>query len=344
MGARVLLGVFWTGAIFLFFGYLLAIFMSLLRIGPGIMAGIAEEACANCTTLLFLVNPLSPTLITELVELAGQESLVWFFLLWASIFFLASYLLLFHARPAYRAIRLPLDHAGEKTRSNSLFVAVGQLFMAVLLFDFIYFVLILPFGIGIEPRPPVSSENFPLWYVFYSLITAAVWEEVATRLVLIGVPMTLGSLAMRLVHTLPAAAGRRGVAGRYAAGSVRYLLGGQVHARSPTVAKLAGAALVLLSAAIFGYLHVPAWGAWKFVDTLVLGLALGYLFLRYGLGASVVLHLSVNFLAILQYLSGSGVIFFTIFYLVLVALGAGFALHYLRESRRFVHDSFRALG
>ena len=118
---------------------------------------------------------------------------------------------------------------------------------------------------------------------------------------------------------------------------------------SPRSAHLVGGALVLASAAIFGLLHVPAWGAWKFVDTFLAGLALGYLFLRHGILASMLLHLAVNSLGILFSVAGGvtnlgGSFLIGILYLALVAFGAGFFAYYTKRTGGFLFGWLRPRG
>ncbi|MFQ6013120.1 MAG: type II CAAX prenyl endopeptidase Rce1 family protein [Thermoplasmata archaeon] len=340
---RTILGVVWLFALVLFLVYLAVMLGTLVWISPGIVDGIVGGSCRACTAFFFWISPLSPSFL-EFVEVGGPALLAWFLVLLAVIFGVYVYLVLFHGRRTYRDMRLPPERLDRKLGSGSAVVAVGQVFMALLFFDLLYFSVILPFGFGIDPRPPRFFSDFPEWYVLYSIVNAAVWEELATRLLLIGAPMALGSFATRLTLSLSRTEGVR-----YVAGSFKYLFGGQVRAGSPRPALFVGAALVLASAAIFGYLHVPTWGAWKFVDTFLAGLALGYLFLRHGILASILLHLSVNALGILLTVAETetslgGAFLVGILYLALVAFGAGFFVYYVKRTGGLFFRRLRGLG
>ncbi len=333
---RTILGVVWLFAVILFLVYLAAMLGALLWISPRIVEGIVAGACSACTAFFFWINPLNPRLL-DVVEVGGPALLAWFLILLTAILGIYLYLVLFTGRRTYRDLRLPPERIEDKLGSRSAVVAVGQVFMALLFFDLLYFSVILPFGFGIVPEPPRFFSEAPEWYVLYTTVNAAVWEEIATRLLLIGLPMALAAFVTRLPHVFYGTFGPNPGRARYLAGALKYLFGGQVREGSPRAAIFVGGGLVLASAAIFGLLHVPAWGAWKFVDTFLAGLALGYLFLRHGILASILLHLSVNSLGILFSVAGgetnSGASFLVgILYLALVAFGVGFFAYYAKRT------------
>ncbi|MCJ2555353.1 MAG: CPBP family intramembrane metalloprotease [Candidatus Thermoplasmatota archaeon] len=333
---RTILGVVWLFAVILFLVYLAAMLGALLWITPRIVEGIGAGACTACTAFFFWINPLNPALL-DVVEVGGPALLAWFLILLTVILGIYLYLVLFTGRRTYRDMRLPAERIENKLGSRSAVVAVGQVFMALLFFDLLYFSVILPLGFGIVPEAPPFFSEAPEWYVLYTTVNAAVWEEIATRLLLIGLPMALAAFVTRLPRVVTGNAGHNPGRARYLAGALKYLFGGQLREGSPRAALFVGGGLVLASAAIFGYLHVPAWGAWKFVDTFLAGLALGYLFLRHGILASILLHLSVNSLGILFSAAGGetnlgGSLLVGILYLVLVAFGAGFFVYYAKRT------------
>lgn len=324
----------------LFVAYLAAVLIAVFYISPRVADEILTGACDSCLGAIFVVNPFSERLFQVLL-LDGLSFLTWFFVLLALLAGIYLYLVLFHGKATYRAIRLPLSRISERVRSRSAIILVGQVFVAILFFDLVYFTLILP-SMGIQPEPPPSFRELPEWYVMFSLVEAAFTEEVATRVLLIGAPLALGSLIVRLVQVtaLPPEGGRRGIG--YVARSLMYLFGGKVSAASPKAAQAAGAVLILLSAVFFGYLHVITWGVlWKFVDTFLGGLALGYLFLRRGLPASILLHFSINAFSVLVTAAGGeesllSLFALGLFYLALASLGAGFFVFYVRAAGRFL--------
>lgn len=339
---RSILGALWTLATLLFLTYIAAIFIALFTVVPIVVRGILTSDCRICLAYFFFVNPLRESFF-EVVGFGDAVLLAWFVVLLAALLAIYLYLVLLHGPLTYKALKMPMARIAEKVKVDSTLIHVGQILMAVLFFQAIYLFLILP-NIGITPEPPSIIREFPDWYNLYSLVNAAVWEEVATRLLLIGLPMALGSFAIRLGQVLTSFHPYQGGGVRYLAGSLRYILGGMVRGNSPRAARVMGATLILISAALFGYAHVPSWGAWKFVDAFVAGLALGYLFLRRGIAASILFHFSVNSLGILTLAAGGeenllALAIVSIFYLGLVALGSGFFVYYLREMGSLVHRS-----
>lgn len=328
------LGVLWTLAIVLFLVYLAAILVATFLVAPGVVGGIQEGACEDCVGFLFFVSPFPLQFFFILLE--GVGFLVWFLVLMGLLAGLFAYMALFHGRSLETSLRLPLTKVGEKAASRSTLVALGQVFMAVLFFDVVYFVLILP-ALGIQAEAPPGFQELPNWYLMYSLVEAAFTEEVATRVALIGLPLAVGSLAVRLYQ---ASQGPRRAG--YVLASLKHLAGGQVRGSSPPMTRTAGAVLLILSAAFFGFLHVfSGWAPWKFVDTFVGGLALGYLFLRRGVVASILLHFSINGFTVLVNAAGGeetllSLAFVIVFYLGLAALGSGFFVYYLRRVGRLL--------
>ncbi len=54
------------------------------------------------------------------------------------------------------------------------------------------------------------------------------------------------------------------------------------------------------SALMFGYAHVAGWDLWKMLPTFVAGLGFGYLFLKVGIHAAILLHFSFDYLSLGQ--------------------------------------------
>lgn len=124
---------------------------------------------------------------------------------------------------------------------------------------------------------------------------ASFWEEIASRMLIIGVPMALLALA----HTKSAK-------------SLTYLFGGC------GVTKLS-VVLVFISATSFGIAHLDGWGIAKVAVAAMWGLMEGYLFIRFGLHAAIVLHFVNDWLSAFIWI---GVPFMdNLVFLALVALG-----------------------
>lgn len=135
--------------------------------------------------------------------------------------------------------------------------------------------------------------SMPRWEQLFLFTTAAVWEELITRVVWIGIPLAIAILA-------------RG--GTWRTG-LRALRGGDLTMNRATVF------LILLSAGIFGFAHVASifmtgssaggWGLWKLLPTFIGGIILGMVFVRFGLHASIAVHLYINTLGMVPDLLGS---------------------------------------
>jgi hypothetical protein len=106
------------------------------------------------------------------------------------------------------------------------------------------------------------------------LAHASVWEELVVRVLLLGLPLLV----------VEAGGGRGAPRAPW-----RYLLGGKIEVNGAAIGFL------LFSATVFGLAHVPGWDLWKFLPAFVTGLLLGYLFLRYGLHAAIVMHFLTDY-------------------------------------------------
>ena len=114
--------------------------------------------------------------------------------------------------------------------------------------------------------PDFSSLS--IWTFIYNLTSAAVWEEIISRIMLIGFPLFIAHAALRKLRKQ----------------KYRYILGGGFKLEKLTVF------FILFSAITFGLAHSPGWDYWKVVPTIVSGLALGYLFVVNGIYASILGH------------------------------------------------------
>ena len=126
---------------------------------------------------------------------------------------------------------------------------------------------------------------------------AALWEEILSRVLIIGVPVALVSI----VITKKASA-------------FKCLFGGFEFS-------LFAVALIILSSILFGLAHSGWDQTWKIVQTGVMGLLLGYVFVRFGLYASILLHFITNYLSSFQWLDLGGDVALGFIGLALMGLG-----------------------
>ena len=249
----------------------------------------------------------------------------------ASVILLAAgYHLIRERREAWTAFRAPLEAIGTRLKSRSAWIALGQVWMAVTFFQVVFFYLVL--AAGINPSSPVNPTPQSAWFWLYELANAGVYEEFAFRLLLIGLPMALGSVALRILDVRRGGTGSTpGAAGRHIAGAWRYLIGGAVRRDSPKETLVASWAFLIASSAIFGLAHAPGWGWWKVIPAMVAGLGFGYLFLRHGIGAAILAHFVNDYAAALSYEGFGGeafLILLNLLFLGLAIAGAGFFAWY----------------
>ncbi len=154
------------------------------------------------------------------------------------------------------------DYLGTVRKSSAYWLGLllGSTIVVELIINFIMGVM------GYNPTTPGWIVDMTLPEMVYGFTKAAVWEEIAFRLLFIGVPMTIAAFIC----------GRRD--------GLRYLFGGT------GVTKL-GIILMVISALLFAYAHVDGWGLWKMFPTIVGGLAFGYLYIRFGIHVCIVAHL-----------------------------------------------------
>jgi membrane protease YdiL (CAAX protease family) len=157
--------------------------------------------------------------------------------------------------------------AAESRKHSAIFATFG-LFFATLFFSVLIALIANPSADELPAEGTLAESLF-------SLANASVWEELIVRVLMIGLPMVLVDV----------------VRGKLQPRWHSYILGGKFGVGIPEVS------LVLISASIFGIAHFASgWGAWKIIPTTVGGVAFGYLYLRYGLAASIVMHFSTDYL------------------------------------------------
>ncbi|MEW5937988.1 MAG: CPBP family intramembrane glutamic endopeptidase [Candidatus Thermoplasmatota archaeon] len=142
-------------------------------------------------------------------------------------------------------------------------------FLMLLIADLVYYALLGT--IGVEPyQPPLGS--YPAWELTYIFAKASVYEELVSRVLLIGVPLALLSLARKRPRAWRLLLGRTESIGR-----IEIVLG-------------------IGSAALFGIAHAQGWDWYKVPPAFLAGLFFSHLFLKHGLPSCIVLHFAIDFL------------------------------------------------
>ncbi len=131
--------------------------------------------------------------------------------------------------------------------------------------------------------------------MLYLLADASVWEEIISRVMYIGVPIFL----IQLVRTKRP-------------NTFRMLLGGFGMSKISLI-------LIVFSGIMFGMAHYNGWGMTKAVITCIGGIIMGYVYVRFGLYASITMHFVTDYLSGLTYVGLASVSI--IFELTLIGIG-----------------------
>lgn len=214
-------------------------------------------------TTLFIIVPW----IINIVELSGISFAVYHILLIVAIVSSFIFLMIKSWRIFIRELSVE-----RKIESHSAIYTVGTIFFAVLFFNIVYYLILDAFGITPTTPDTVDKE---LWKLLYSFANASVWEEIVSRMLLIGMPLLFVDFFRRKRQKLR-----------------RYFLGGHFSLGKAEITFL------LISSAFFSVAHIFSWDAYKLLPTFIAGLALGYLFLKEGIYAAIMLHFMVDYLSI----------------------------------------------
>lgn len=241
-------------------------------------------------------------------EISGATLEAWYLILVAAIGMSAVYVFVRSSTGFFREV----TGRGAPRNHSALFDISGLMFAVFFVNAAIVLLMTLA---GSEPTVP--SEGAEDWEMLFLLANASVWEEIIIRVLLIGMPLLV-------IHQF-----RQN-------GTVRLrqlLLGGGIDIR------WAEAALILLSASVFGIAHYWSWGLWKVFPSGLAGIAFGYVFLRHGLTASILLHFSFDYLSMPITLfdpSLGAQIGFGLAVILWLAVGAVFAVYFTVRMTEFV--------
>lgn len=155
----------------------------------------------------------------------------------------------------------------ERTKRTPLFW-MGMLFGTVLVLEVILNAIFTIFGLGVET--PGGLVDLTLEEALMLFTEAAVWEELMFRVLLFGLPVVIVGYAVR------------------EKGSWKYLFGGFGTSRLTIV-------LLIFSTILFSIAHIDSWGFMKFFTVALGGFMLGYVYMRFGLYASIVCHMLNDF-------------------------------------------------
>jgi hypothetical protein len=270
--------------------------------------GVVLPETADYNIYLFIVTPW----IVNLVELGGVSFAIYHLFLVAAI--TASFFwIVWKSRLSFpRELRI----APLPTGHSPLYL-VGTMFFALLSFNFIYYLALG--AMGITPTSP-DYDSTELWKLLYSLANASVWEEIITRVLFIGVPLLLFDALRRNRMRWKS-----------------YFLGGGM--------TLGGkeAALLVFSSCMFAAAHLTNWDLFKVPPAFIAGLVMGYLFIKVGLHAAILLHFSFDYLSVPIYVSDSLLVSLLIGFAMLAWIVVGAFYFYYYTVRTIGYATGRAL-
>ncbi|AGB04283.1 CAAX amino terminal protease family [Aciduliprofundum sp. MAR08-339] len=209
--------------------------------------------------------PIWPTPVL-IFYLTGSFGYAWYVFLASAISASVILMLFYGIIPYYRSfVKNPSAYRRNPFQELSELYALNIFFSILVVYIFLLF--------GYTPHTP-GIGKMPIWQQMLSLLHASVYEELIVRTVFLGIPVYLFYILK----------GKR-------VSPIR-ILGGYGKITSVE------AIFIVLSAIVFAAAHVSAWGFWKMIPTFVGGLLLGYLYIRYGIYASIMLHFMTDFISI----------------------------------------------
>ena len=164
------------------------------------------------------------------------------------------------------------------------------------LFQMAYVMICMANGVDID-----SVEFGDVAESMIALMNASVYEELLCRVMMLGLPIGIICILAKK-KDVPA---------------YRYLLGGFGFKGWMWV-------FVLLSAGFFAAGHLSGWGLWKLIPTFLFGLMTAYLFIKYGLYATISIHFLTDFIMAETWVTGSDMsvtLAMMMFFSALLALG-----------------------
>ena len=233
-----------------------------------------------------------PILLFSLYSLGAY---IWYLILTLTIVSGTIAFLYFDIFPYYRDfVRKPFAY-----RHNAFQYMVELFSLSIFMSILIYTLASL---MGGNPKV-LPVKNIPFYAQMLELLHAAVYEELITRVLFLGIPVFLVyRLSGKKISPFKIFGGFRNIGG-------------------------IEATFIIISAAIFGIAHTSAWGLWKAIPAFIAGLALGFLFAKYGIYASILLHFVNDYIAIPIH-SGPMQLTFGILLFYFIAVGAVYTVSY----------------
>ncbi|MCK9322647.1 MAG: zinc ribbon domain-containing protein [Candidatus Methanomethylophilaceae archaeon] len=249
----------------------------------------------------FIVVLPTPTVFFTAPNWLGQ-------IYWVLIVIVILVCLIWAIKKFYDNLKTAITDNSDAMMERTGLFWVCILMTGMLTIQITYIVIIFFFGITIDTS---WMDKYTQTELMYMLADAAVWEEIITRVLYIGVPVMIISLVIKKDKS-----------------SWRYLFGGFKMTKIAIV-------FIIFSAIMFGLAHNQGWGSGKIFIAALMGLAEGYLFVRFGLYASILLHFANDYLSSFIWL-GMGTAISGSITLLIVFAGIPAAIYFIYK---FLHSA-----
>ncbi len=242
---------------------------------------------------IFIVIPI-PVLITYIV---GIQAYVWYIFLGITITISLTLFTLFGLRRYMDEIlKSPLSYRTNPVKDFT------EMYATVMFLSVVVTLIIKAMGVK---TPTIGIEKLPLYAQMLNLLHASFYEEFVVRFLYLGVPVFIWRKYVSKMEIR----WYRIFGGGFKIGKIEVVF-------------------ILLSATIFGIAHTPAWGWWKFFPTFIAGLAMAYLYLRYGMHYSILFHFVTDFMSIPMELSSTAYLTIGFLFMTIILLGMVFTISY----------------
>ncbi len=189
----------------------------------------------------------------------------WVFI--AIVLIASAVLILCKSKPVFTSIG---NGYAEATKKTPLFW-ISMMLGSTLILELI--ITLLAGALGADTKVPSGLIDLTLEESLFEFGEAAVCEELAFRFFWIGIPMAIVALVCKKKDFYKCLVGGFGMS------KVAFVF-------------------LIISSVIFAYAHVSGWGLWKMFPVMLGGFAMGYLFIRFGLYASIMFHMVNDYLAV----------------------------------------------
>jgi len=251
---------------------------------------------------LFIVIPI----FIDLFTISGYALLVYYLLVVGAIIACCTWVFISSYKIFFKELTMraePREHSQIFDISGLLFFEIFALLVVIVIAELL--------GISSNETGVTGTES----ELLFLLANASVWEELIVRILFIGIPLLLIDLVVRKNQKKWS----------------KYIFGGGFSFGVPEVG------LLTFSAMIFGYAHyIGGWEAWVVPWDALGGITFGYLFLRHGLPAAVVLHFAIDYRAMPTEVFGFSQAFEAVLFMMWMALGAVFAIYYIVRVGEFL--------